>query len=297
MICTFRFAKRFLVVPLLSIVAVPQAPATSEFPNAGAVFEIVQSYETSSETNGDGSSSSSGHSTLIERVIRVDEDGVELEYLEAFATDAERKRGNWQLPANIYRPKNGVPVLLNADELEQRVDPWLKMAKATRDACGKWIFTWNAFKIECDPTSALGIVEQYNLWLPSLSEGALYSEEGALTAVPLQVKSRDETGSVYFAELEIDPEKVKSANAETDVVVGKIMGEPTTFDDSLAKQADDRIAGTILVTIEANAQGWITKRTNTTKFRIESGGEVETISKTVTLERRPFASTGSKKLQ
>lgn len=283
-------AIRHLAIPCLAI-STSQSLVASEVPKAGDAFEIVQSYETSSETNGDGSSSSSGHNTLIERVIRVDEDGVELEYDEAREANGQRKGLNWQFPARIYRPKNGVPTLLNAAELEKRVDPWLKMTKMPRGACGEWIFTWNAFKIECDPASALSIIEQYNLWIPTLSEGEFYSEEGALAAAPLQVKHRNETVSVYFVELEIDPQKIKLAKAESDVVVGKIIGEPKTFEGSLAKQANDRISGTISVTIEANALGWITKRTNVTKLRIEANGQIETSLKTETLERRPLGST------
>jgi hypothetical protein len=293
----FRYAKLLVAIQCSLLLASFPAQASEELPKAGDAFEIVQTYETSSQTNGDDSSSSRGKSVLIERVIRVDEDGLELEYDEALNANGQRKGLNWQLPARIYRPINSAPTLLNAAELEKRIDPWLKKAKLPRDACGQWIFTWNAFKIECDPASALGIVDAYNLWLPNLAEGKLYSDASALGPAPLHLKSTAESGSVYVAELEIDPEKVKIGKAESDVVVGKIMGEPKTFDVALAKQANDKISGTISVTIEANASGQVTKRTNISKLRIEADGKVETSSKTVTLERRPLASTDPTKSQ
>jgi hypothetical protein len=289
--------KRLSAIHFLLLFDASQAQAPSELPKAGEAFQITQSYETSSERDDSGFSSSRGKSAVIERVIRVDDGGMELEYDEPPEVDGPRKGQSWQLPARIYRPTNGAPVLLNAAELEKRVGPWLKKAKLPREACGQWIFTWDAFKIECDPASALGIVEAYNLWLPNLSEGKPYSDPSALVPVPLQIKSKDDRGLVYVAELEIDPEKVKIGKAESDVVVGKIMREPKTFEAALAKQANDKISGTISVAIEANPFGQVTKQTMITKLRIDADGKVETSSKTVTLERRPLANIGLAKPQ
>jgi hypothetical protein len=285
---------RFVAIPLLF--SAPHVQASSYEPKAGDVFQIVQTYETSKSTNGDSSSSSGGKSALIERVIRVDQGGVELEYDEPPEADGKRKGLNWQLPARIYRPANGTPILLNSAELEKRVDPWLKKAKMQRAACGQWIFTWNAFKIECDPASALGIVEQFNLWSPNMAEGQLFSDSSSIAAVPLKVKSYGANGSVYVAELEVDPEKVKKQKAETDVLVSKIMGKTKSFESALAEQANHKISGTILVTIEAGPSGQTIKRTTITRFRIEADGAIETGSNSVTLERRPLSSAAVQNL-
>jgi hypothetical protein len=280
--------KRFVAISLFF--SASHLQASSYEPKVGDAFEIVQAYETSSVTNGESSGSSGGESALIERVTRVDKDGVELEYDEPPEVDGKRKGMNWQLPARIYRPTNGMPTLVNFAELEKRVDPWLKKAKMPRAACGQWIFTWNAFKIECDPASALGIVEQFNLWLPNLAEGQLFSERNSIAPVQLKVKSSDSNGSVYVAELEVDPEKVKKEKAENAVVVGKIMGDAKSFESALAEQANDKISGTISVTIEANLSGQTIKRTTITLLTIEADGEIETTSNSVTLERRPLYS-------
>jgi hypothetical protein len=284
----FDNVTRFVAISLLFTAVHVQA--SSYEPKVGDVFKIVQNYETSSSTNGDSSSSSSGHSALIERVISVDQGGVELEYDEPLEVDGKGKGLNWQLPARIYRPTNGTPMLVNSAELEKRVDPWLKKTKMSRAACGQWMFTWNAFKIECDPASALGIVEKFNLWSPNLAEGQLFSDSGSRVAEPLKIKSSDSNGSVYVAELEVDPEKVKKGKAETGVVVAKIMGETKSFESALVEQADHKISGTISVTIEVGSSGQVIKRTKITRLRIEANGEIETSSDTVTLERRALDS-------
>ncbi len=294
---TVRFgdAKLILYIPLFFVASHVQALLHE--PKEGDVYEIVQSYETSSTTNGDSSGSSSGHSALIERVIRVDRGGVELEYDEPLEANGKRTGMNWQLPARIYRLKNGVPTLLNIAELEKRVDPWLKEAKLSRPACGHWIFTWNAFKIECDPASALGIIEQFNLWPLSPAEGQLYSDSKAMADVPLKTKSSDSSGSVYIAEFEIDPQKVKIEKAESAVVISKIMKEEKSFEGALAEQDNHQISGTILVTIEVDSSGKITKRTKSTKARIEANGEIETIQSSVILKRNLLNSTDRAKPQ
>ena len=287
---TARFGNSIRLVAIPLFFSASHVEASSYEPKAGDVSKIVQSYETSSSTNGDSSSSSSGKSALIERVIAVDQGGVELKYDEPLEADGKRKGLNWQLPARIYRPTNGTPTLLNTAELEKRVDPWLKKAKMPRSACGQWIFTWNAFKIECDPASALGIAEQFNLWSPNPAEGQLFSDNDSMAAVPLKIKSSDSNGSVYVAELVVDPEKVKIEKAESAVVVGKIMGEAKSFESALAEQADHQISGTISVTIETGLSGQTIKRTKITRLRIQADGEVETSSNSVTLERSPLAS-------
>jgi hypothetical protein len=284
--------KRSAWLSLLACTHTFASPAYSQSAvKAGDAFELVQRYETSGQTNGNDTSSSGGHSTLIERVIRVDENGIELEYDVPPNDDGQPDGSNWQFPARIYRPTNGSPTLQNTAELEKRVDPWLTKSKMSREACGNVIFTWTVFKIECDPTSAIAIVEPFNLWLLNLSEGGLYSDEDALVAVPLRLKSNNQDGLVYAAELAVNPEKVKISKAETDVIVGKVLRKPKSYEDALASQADHIISGTISVTIEASSSGQITKRTNITKLRVEADGEVETTSSTVTLERRPLLET------
>lgn len=285
---------RTLLLLLLAVVTAVAMPSTSHAsPNAvkaGDVFEILLSYETSSEDNGKNSSSSSGHTTIIERILRIGENGLELEYEEPLEKDGRDKRKTWQLPARILRPYEGEPSLLNLEELEARVDPWLKKTKMPRKACGLWYFTWNAFKVECDPASALGIVKQYDLWPANLSQGQLYYDSDALSPMPLHLRNTDETGSTYAVELAINPERVKQASAESAVVVAQIMGETKSLEDALKEQTEHKISGTISVVIETNSSGLIMKRMKMTTMRVEKpDGKVDESVSSVVVERKLVA--------
>jgi hypothetical protein len=266
-------------------------PAIASGPvKAGDIFEILRSYETQSKENADDSSSSSGHTTILERVLRVDENGLELEYEEPLEKDGRDKRGTWQLPARIFRPIDGEPKLLNIEEIEARLGPWLKKANYPREACGQWIFTWNAFKIECDPASALGIVENYDLWVADLSDGRSYNDEYALEPMPLKLKYKDDIKAVYEVELKINPDKVREGNAETDVVVSKIMGKPKSLEEAMRDQDGRKISGTMLIEIEADLSGFVRKKTTKTTAQIEEpDGKIESRLATVIVERKPYS--------
>ncbi len=281
-----QFIRSLLFFAATVVASAIPSQASSGPAKAGDVFEILLSYENSSETNGNSSSESSGHTTIIERVLRIDENGLELEYEEPLEKDGRDKRNTWQLPARIFRPFEGESSLLNAAELEARVDPWLKKAKFPREACEQWIFTWSAFKIECDPASALGIVEQYDLWPANLSEGQLYHDADALIPVPLHLRDSDETGSTYAVELPIDPDKVKQTTAKSAVIVGNIMREAKSLEDALKEQDAHKISGTISIVIKTNLAGLIIKRAKITTLRVEKpDGEVEDSVSSVVVKR------------
>ncbi len=132
-------------------------------PQIGDTYEIIMK-QTSAQNSSDGSSGSShDNDTIIERVIGVRPDGLELEYdLPKSASQASRT-GTWQFPARVFKPEHGSMQLLNRPELEARIEAWLKAAKWTREVCGRWIFTWNAFRIECDPQSVIVNLESFDL--------------------------------------------------------------------------------------------------------------------------------------
>jgi len=121
------------------------AMAQSARPNAGDQHHIVVSYQTTEESTDGSTGSSSGHSTMLERVIAVSDLGLELEYDLPDDTTAEDRARTWKYPARVFLPTEGPQRLLNADELEARLDNWLTLAGWSRDVCGSWIFTWNAF--------------------------------------------------------------------------------------------------------------------------------------------------------
>lgn len=256
---------------------------------AGEEYEIRKSYETSEERSDGGSGSSSGHDTLLERVIAVRADGMELEFdLPKDATAEERAR-EWKFPALVFKPASGPMRLLNRAELEARLDDWLKRAKWTRAICGHWIFTWNAFRIGCDPQSAIEIIKSYDLTSLDLRDGASYWTIEARAPGNLARKSSRPDGATFAATMEVDPDAVRRARAESDVAVGEISQKPVTLEAALREHAKENISGTISVTFETNAAGNPRRLIKVTKLQIKSpDGQSETRTATETIERRPL---------
>ncbi|HYE29748.1 MAG TPA: hypothetical protein VEA61_16135 [Allosphingosinicella sp.] len=273
---------------LAAALLLPSVAARSEEPPAAArvgdVYELIKSYETSMEGSGGSSASSQGHEMLIERVIAVRSDGLELEY---DVPRSESSGAHWQFPARVFRPVGGELQLLNRAELESRVDGWLKKGKMTRAACGRWTFTWNAFRIDCDPQSAIAIVSSYDLGPSDLREGALFRTGEARAPAPLRMKRAGPEGSTYVAEMEIDPDAVRRAQAESDVVVGEILGEPVSLDAATRDRAKDAVSGTISITFETDPAGQVKRRTEVVKLEVRRpDGVVETRTASEVLERR-----------
>ncbi len=249
----------------------------------GARFEIRQSYQTEMKSDDGGSGSSQGHSTLIEQVVAIRDGGLELVYDEP---DAEERR-QWQFPVRVFKPTIGPFELLNRSELEARVDPWLAKAKWTREICEKWIFTWNAFKIECDPASALGIAESYSLWQDNLRDGAPFEIEGLLGSTTVRLESSDSGRSVFLAEGNLDPEWLKLEQANSDVIVAQISGGPITEEQALANLADWQFSGTLTVRFTVDPTGLVLERWQRSETRIlDASGNVEVRTATSTLTRR-----------
>jgi hypothetical protein len=220
---------------------------------------------------------------------------VELEYdLPKDATAEDRDR-EWKFPARVLRSPSGELRLLNRAALETRLEAWLKAAKWTRAICGRWIFTWNAFRIDCDPETVLKIIDTYDLTSVNLHEGAFYRAAGALEPGILQRRTDESNGVTYAATMPIDPEFVRRGLAEADVALGEIMQEPVTLEAALAKRAKESVAGTISTTFETDAAGKVLRRTTVTKMqRVSADGVTETKTATDTIERRRLLAPSQK---
>jgi len=282
--------KWFCVVACLAAAFLPgtvigQPPQST--PQIGDTHEITLQRDSKEESSDGSSGSTHDLWTVIERVVAVREDGLELEYDHPSDVSAEEKASDWQFPVRVFRPARGPIQLLNATELETRIDSWLKAAKLTRAMCGHWIFTWNAFQIECDPQSAIKTVEGYDLRSTELREGLPYRMKGALSAAPLTQKRAGPSGATFTAQLSVDPEAVRRSHAESDVVIGEIMQKPITLDAAVQARAKESISGTILVTFETDASGLPRRRTTVTELQVK-GADGALTKKTITevLERR-----------
>jgi hypothetical protein len=266
-----------------------QSPNAAEGSQASAdrVGDVYQiRWQNSTETSGDGTSSRSrSSSALEERVVALREDGVELEFdLPHDASQEERAR-DWRFPARVLNSPDGHLQLLNRLELEARLPSWLQLGGFTQADCGRWIFTWNAFKIECDPLSVLERLSSVNLRL-RLHEGALYGEPGARVSVPLRGGARTADSAALIAEMEIDPEFVRRERAESDVVVAEIMREPITLEAALQAWQRRQVSGTITSTIVRDAAGRVTSLTRITQITVvDEDGSEDRQTSTTTVER------------
>lgn len=215
--------------------------------------------EQTSETSGDGSSGSSRSAyTLLERVVAVREDGIELEYDLPEGTSAEDRLREWRLPARVLRSEDGALRLLNTGELETRLQTWLDRAGITDSACGRWIFTWTAIKIECEPLSVLETLADYDL---------------------RQGRAQDGVAPV-------DPDQVRRELAEADVVVAEIMGQALTIDDAVRARASLTVSGATTTSSQSDEAGRIIRRTYVTELQLVSeDGSTERRTTTTTAQR------------
>jgi hypothetical protein len=277
------------VIPFV-VAASFAAVAAAQHPRVGETYELKMVEETLAKDNHGGDSSSYDRDTLIERIIAVRPDGVELEYDLPKAVTAEERASDWKLPVRLFKPNGGPLQLVNSRELEARLDRWLKDAKWTRAICGHWIFTWNAFQIDCDPQNAIKIVEDFDLTSTVAREGASYKDPQALAAGTLKKESTGLNGAVFTVEMQIDPGIFQSDEARTDVVVGEISGKPVTFDAALRERLKESVSGTIAVKFETDANGGVVRRTRVSKIEIKDpNGQLETRTITQTLERRQIS--------
>jgi hypothetical protein len=276
------------LVLVLSLPAVASSAEPSQrSPQVGDTYEITRVQDSSSEGSDESSGTSHDQDAIIERIEAIRPDGLEVVFDLPKDATADERRQTWQFPARVFEPREGPLQLLNASELEKRVDAWLKWGKMTREACGHWIFTWNAFRIECDPQSVIGAINTFAPRLGDLHAGTLYRDQHALRPVPLTMKSSDSNGSTFTALLAIDPNAVRRERAEADVVAGEIMQKPVGLDAALVQRANEAVSGTILVTIDTDAGGSLRRLTKLTKSQTKKpDGTVQTETVTEILSRR-----------
>jgi hypothetical protein len=272
-----------LLLPALAAHAAP----TQLVYRAGDVFEIRRDSESSQRTTKGSTGSSSDRDTIMERIVGTNQAGLELEYDLPKDVTAEDRARQWQFPARVLKPSHGPLQLLNRPELEVRATAWLKAAGLTQAACGHWYFTWNAFRVDCDPQSVIETIEGFDSGPDDLSDGAQYRDSKALNPAPLKRKAASPDGAVFFVEMAIDPDAVRRDRAEADVVVAEIMRKPLTLEAALHARSAEYISGAITMTFETDPTGHVRRRTKVTTLNITGpDGRLETQTVTETLERR-----------
>lgn len=276
-----------VIAPLLLLTPAAHAEVLLDAPNVGDTYEITMTRDSSQQGSDGSSGSSHDKDTIIERVTGLRADGLELEYDLPKSSTAEERGSNWQFPARVFKPLRGPAELLNGAELETRLDGWLKAAGWSRAVCGHWIFTWNAFRIECDPQSVITTTDAFDLRSADLREGAAYQDASALAPGTLVRKASGSDGATYSVEMPVAPDAVRRAHAETDVATGEILNKPLTLDAALQARVKENISGTISIVFETDQHGNVLRRTKLTKLKItKADGNSESDSTTQTLERR-----------
>ena len=276
-----------ITAALLLSVVVAHAGALPLAPQVGDTYEITLTRDSAQQGSDGSSGSSHDKDTIIEQVISVRADGLELQYHLPDDATADEKARNWQFPARVFKPFGGPTQLLNGPELKARVDGWLKAAGWPRTVCGHWIFTWNAFRIECDPQSVIKTIQSFDLRSADLRDGASYQEAEARSSGKLARKAAGPDGAIFTVEMPVDPDAVRRARAESDVVMGEMMKKPVSLDAALRERAKEIVSGTISVAFETDPAGDVRRRTKVTKLDIigpDDRSGTETV--TETLERQ-----------
>lgn len=267
---------------LLAVVAMLlPVHAVATPPQVGDAHELSLERKTETKDSEGSSGNSFDRWTIVERVIAVREDGVELEYDHSGDTPEGERKSEWRFPARVLRPAAGPLQLLNADELEVRLEEWLEAAKWTREICGRTIFTWNAFTIDCDPQSIIEVIESYEIGSGNLEDGVPYRDSLAAMSAPLTRTKNAHGGATFTAEMPIDAEQIRDGRARSDVGVAQIFGNELTLEDARKAHADDAITGTVTVRFETDGSGEVMWRTREINRQIrDPSGKTETVSTT-----------------
>ena len=99
-----------------------------------------------------------------------------------------------------------------------------------------------------------------------------------------------QNGSTFAVTMQVDPDAVRRARAESDVAVGEIMQKPVTLNAALRARANESVSGTISVTFDTDAGGRVWRRTKVTNVVTKRpDGRTESQTATETVERRPVS--------
>lgn len=248
------------LVVLLAIAFVGSSVLAEATPPSERYLLLLKRH--SEDQDGDrGRGSSDDNDGIVVRYLGSSDGGQDLEYdLPDEATSRDREAA-WQFPAKIRVSSDGSMILLNMADLERRRDRFLKKAGWSKQICGRWIFTWNAFKIECDPLSAFGIVEAFQAQPKLLADGAPFAMKGAVGAALMRCAPATGGGQKCTVALLLDADATRRELAEADVVIGDLTGKPISVAAAAKKRAETQIRGTVEVTFEADAAGVVERRT------------------------------------
>ncbi|MEW4449511.1 hypothetical protein [Qipengyuania sp. JC766] len=248
-------------------------------------YLLQYEYETSTqEVSGHGQSSSGGTQSLAEHAIATTAEGLEIEY--SIPGDPDEVRGNdmWMYPARVLVRPDGSKRLLNESEIIARRDLWLDEAGWTKEQCGRWLFTWTAVKIECDPQAVLESIEGYGLRPAPLRPGTQFELPEYGISGLLEDRGTRNGRQVLFLSAPVDPQTVRDQEARTREIVAEISGGTLPVDDTSSGSEIDA-SGTIEIEFEIDEAGLVWKKTETVEMLVtglDRGDEERTAKRTLT---------------
>lgn len=256
----------------------------AELPSSPQVeaYVIEVSYETRSEGENGSSASSSGRNVYTEELL---EKTGECTTNRFDIASEDRPPAEWQWPVEVERCAAGSLKLLNAADMEARRDTFLAEAGIDNGACGTYYFTWNVFKIECDPQQILETIETIDLGRLELTEGSQY-QHGA-SSVLLSRNNTSDHNALLVGSLAIDEAEVRRAEAEKMIVAGELMGEPVSEEQADRKAQAIEVSGTTRISFALDKHGQMTRTvvTEAQVFHPDEGPETR-YSQTTTQRKK-----------
>jgi hypothetical protein len=247
--------------------AVTLAAILLSAPVAAQDYVLALEYENS--TSGEEvNSSASGREAIAERVLAVTPQGAEIEY--SLPYDPEDIRGNerWMFPARMRVGADGSKTLLNAEELAARNKAWLAESDWTEAVCSRWLFSWTAVQIRCDPRAAIEAVEGYGMQPGRLAEGQAFALPGALGPVVLARTGGTDGRIILSGSAPVDPAFLREEDARGALVAAEVSGEKITEEQAVAKAAGIAASGTVSLTFEVDAAGMVWRREQVSEYRL-----------------------------
>lgn len=270
-------------------------PAFAREPAQTEHYTITTRYSTVFE-GGDSSGSSRGGNAYREEV-RTDAEGCRIRIFDIDDADGpKRPLAAWQMPIVLRECPGAAVVIANRDEMLARRDAFLAAMNVTAEVCGSHYFTWNVFRIECDPDESLARLADFDLVSVRLEDGAEYALPGTGTSVTLRRQADGLPGQLVFAGCAVvDPDYMRENAAETIRVVAEVSGEKVTKDEAIAQIAGHQFSGKRTITFVAEPGAGLITATQTGEMReIDADGAIETRKiEVVTTRQRVEAASGS----
>ena len=255
----------------------------------GEKYSILVSYET--QTESENSSSSSRGRTLYSEQIISDSGDCSIKRFDIVDEERrERPLAEWQWPVEVENCGNGDRKILNLPAMEARLSSFLAAAEVPQDKCGRYYFTWNVFKVECDPQAILSNIETIDLGSLTLVEGAEYVRSGTPDSTLLRKVTAEDGKTKLKAVFAIDPSQFREETAQSQVIVQELTGEAISYEEALAEAQVIEVAGSTTIEFEiASDRSEITQTTVTTATIDEPGEGRETQASKVTILRKRAA--------